>query len=98
MSQALQLATIEREYSARTRGDRTITSPAAPCTRSTSGTPDPSCAFDRVLDVFGDGPFWAIATRRTTSPILCMRGDPVLVTGDAAAYHAPLAHRIRPVP
>jgi N-acyl homoserine lactone hydrolase len=57
--------------------------------------------FDRVLDVFGDGSFWAIATPGHSpghvSYLVHARGGPVLITGDAAAYRAQLAHRIRPV-
>jgi N-acyl homoserine lactone hydrolase len=62
----------------------------------------PVVPFDRVLDVFGDGSFWAIATPGHSpghiSYLVHARGGPVLITGDAAAYHAQLAHRIRPVP
>jgi N-acyl homoserine lactone hydrolase len=62
----------------------------------------PMPPFDRVLDVFGDGSFWAIATPGHSpghiSYLVNARGGPVLITGDAAAYHAQLAHRIRPAP
>ncbi len=61
---------------------------------------EPIAPFDRVVDVFGDGSFWAIATpahtRGHTSYLVHARGGPVLITGDAAAYHAQLVHRIRP--
>ena len=63
---------------------------------------EPMAPFDRVLDLFGDGSFWAIATPGHTpghiSYLVHARGGPVLITGDAAAYHAQLAHRIRPAP
>lgn len=62
----------------------------------------PMAPFDHVVDVFGDGTFWAIATpghsRGHVSYFVHARGGPVLITGDAAAYHAQLAHRIRPAP
>jgi glyoxylase-like metal-dependent hydrolase (beta-lactamase superfamily II) len=62
----------------------------------------PMAPFDRALDVFGDGSFWAIATpghsRGHVSYLVHARGGPVLITGDAAAYHAQLVHRIRPAP
>jgi glyoxylase-like metal-dependent hydrolase (beta-lactamase superfamily II) len=61
---------------------------------------EPMVPFDRVLDVFGDGSFWAIATPGHSpghiSYLAHASGGPVLITGDAAAYHAQLAHRIRP--
>lgn len=63
---------------------------------------EPMAPFDHVLDVFGDGSFWAIATPGHSaghvSYLAHARGGPVLITGDAAAYHAQLAHRIRPAP
>jgi len=63
---------------------------------------EPMVPFDRVLDVFGDGSFWAIATPGHSpghiSYLAHARGGPILITGDAAAYHAQIAHRIRPAP
>jgi glyoxylase-like metal-dependent hydrolase (beta-lactamase superfamily II) len=62
----------------------------------------PMVPFDHVLDVFGDGSFWAISTPGHSpghiSYLVNASGGPVLITGDAAAYHAQLAHRIRPAP
>jgi N-acyl homoserine lactone hydrolase len=63
---------------------------------------EPMAPFDHVLDVFGDGSFWAIATPGHSpghiSYLVHASGGPVLITGDAASYHAQLAHRIRPAP
>lgn len=60
----------------------------------------PMLPFDRVLDVFGDGSFWAMSTPGHSpghvSYLANARGGPFLITGDAAAYHAQLVHRIRP--
>lgn len=60
----------------------------------------PMLPFDRALDVFGDGSFWAIATPGHSpghvSYLAHASGGPFLITGDAAAYHAQLVHRIRP--
>jgi N-acyl homoserine lactone hydrolase len=61
---------------------------------------EPMLPFDHVVDVFGDGTFWAIATPGHSpghiSYLVHARGGPILITGDAAAYHTQLAHRIRP--
>jgi N-acyl homoserine lactone hydrolase len=58
--------------------------------------------FDHVVDVFGDGTFWAIATPGHSpghiSYLVVARGGPILITGDAAAYRTQLAYRIRPAP
>ncbi len=63
-------------------------------------TARPIAPFDRVVDVFGDGSLWAIATPGHSpghiSYLVHARGGPVLITGDAAAYREQLAHRIRP--
>lgn len=63
---------------------------------------EPMLPFDHVVDVFGDGTFWAIATPGHSpghiSYLVHARGGPILITGDAAAYHTQLAHRIRPAP
>jgi N-acyl homoserine lactone hydrolase len=58
--------------------------------------------FDRVLDLLGDGSIWAISTRGHSpghvSYLVNAESGPVLITGDACAYHAQLEHRIRPSP
>ena len=58
--------------------------------------------FDRALDLLGDGSLWAIATPGHSpnhlSYLVNARSGPVLITGDACAYHAQLQHGIRPSP
>jgi glyoxylase-like metal-dependent hydrolase (beta-lactamase superfamily II) len=58
--------------------------------------------FDAAIDLFGDGSLWALATPGHSSghiSYLARTGSgPMLMTGDAAAYHEQLAHRIRPTP
>ena len=63
---------------------------------------EPMAPFDHVLDIFGDGSFFAIATPGHSpahiSYLVHARGGPFLITGDAAAYYSQLTHRIRPAP
>jgi glyoxylase-like metal-dependent hydrolase (beta-lactamase superfamily II) len=58
--------------------------------------------FDAAIDLFGDGLLWALATPGHSAghvSYLARTGSgPMLITGDAAAYHEQLAHRIRPTP
>ncbi len=58
--------------------------------------------FERVLDLLGDGSIWAISTPghspNHVSYLVNAQFGPVLITGDACAYHAQLEHRIRPSP
>jgi glyoxylase-like metal-dependent hydrolase (beta-lactamase superfamily II) len=58
--------------------------------------------FEHVLDLLGDGSIWAISTRghspNHVSYLVNAEAGPVLITGDACAYHAQLDHRIRPNP
>jgi glyoxylase-like metal-dependent hydrolase (beta-lactamase superfamily II) len=58
--------------------------------------------FEHVLDLLGDGSIWAISTRghspNHVSYLVNARSGPVLITGDACAYHAQFEHRIRPTP
>ncbi|HEX6271836.1 MAG TPA: MBL fold metallo-hydrolase [Polyangiaceae bacterium] len=58
--------------------------------------------FERVLDLLGDGSIWAISTRghspNHVSYLVNAEAGPVLITGDACAYHAQFEHRIRPSP
>ena len=58
--------------------------------------------FERVLDLFGDGSIWAISTPghspNHVSYLVNAQSGPVLITGDACAYHAQFEHRIRPSP
>ena len=58
--------------------------------------------FERVLDLLGDGSIWAISTRghspNHVSYLINAEAGPVLITGDACAYHAQFEHRIRPTP
>jgi N-acyl homoserine lactone hydrolase len=56
--------------------------------------------FERALDLLGDGSLWAISTPghspNHVSYLVNGQSGPVLITGDAAAYHAQLEHEIRP--
>jgi glyoxylase-like metal-dependent hydrolase (beta-lactamase superfamily II) len=56
--------------------------------------------FERVLDLLGDGSIWAISTPghspNHVSYLVNAESGPVLITGDACAYHAQFEHRIRP--
>lgn len=58
--------------------------------------------FERVLDLLGDGSIWAISTPGHSpshvSYLVNAQSGPVLITGDACAYHAQFEHRIRPSP
>jgi N-acyl homoserine lactone hydrolase len=58
--------------------------------------------FEHALDLLGDGSIWAIATRghspNHVSYLVNAEAGPVLITGDACAYHAQFEHRIRPTP
>jgi N-acyl homoserine lactone hydrolase len=58
--------------------------------------------FERVLDLLGDGSIWAISTRghspNHVSYLVNAQSGPVLISGDACAYHAQFEHRIRPSP
>ena len=58
--------------------------------------------FERVLDLLGDGSIWAISTPghspNHVSYLVNAQSGPVLITGDACAYHAQFEHRIRPNP
>jgi glyoxylase-like metal-dependent hydrolase (beta-lactamase superfamily II) len=58
--------------------------------------------FERVLDLLGDGSIWAISTPghspNHVSYLVNAQSGPVLITGDACAYHAQFEHRIRPTP
>ncbi len=58
--------------------------------------------FERVLDLLGDGSIWAISTPghspNHVSYLVNAQAGPVLITGDACAYHAQFEHRIRPSP
>ena len=58
--------------------------------------------FERVLDLLGDGSLWAISTPghspNHVSYLVNAQSGPVLITGDACAYHAQFEHRIRPTP
>jgi N-acyl homoserine lactone hydrolase len=58
--------------------------------------------FEHVLDLLGDGSIWAISTRghspNHVSYFVNAEAGPVLITGDACAYHAQFEHRIRPSP
>jgi N-acyl homoserine lactone hydrolase len=58
--------------------------------------------FERVLDLLGDGSLWAISTPghspNHVSYLVNGQSGPVLITGDACAYHAQFEHRIRPNP
>jgi N-acyl homoserine lactone hydrolase len=58
--------------------------------------------FERVLDLLGDGSIWAISTRghspNHVSYLVNAESGPVLITGDASAYHAQFERRIRPSP
>jgi N-acyl homoserine lactone hydrolase len=58
--------------------------------------------FERALDLLGDGSIWAISTPGHSpghvSYLVNAERGPVLITGDACAYHAQLEHRIRPSP
>jgi N-acyl homoserine lactone hydrolase len=58
--------------------------------------------FERVLDLLGDGSIWAISTPghspNHVSYLVNAQTGPVLITGDACAYHAQFEHRIRPSP
>jgi N-acyl homoserine lactone hydrolase len=58
--------------------------------------------FDRALDLLGDGSIWAISTPghspNHVSYLVNAESGPVLITGDACAYHAQFEHRIRPSP
>ena len=58
--------------------------------------------FERALDLLGDGSIWAISTAghspNHVSYFVNAESAPVLITGDACAYHAQLEHRIRPSP
>jgi N-acyl homoserine lactone hydrolase len=58
--------------------------------------------FERALDLLGDGSLWAISTPGHSpdhvSYLVNAESGPVLITGDACAYHAQLEHRIRPSP
>lgn len=56
--------------------------------------------FDKVLDLFGDGSFWAISTHGHSpdhiSYLINTKTGPKLITGDASAYYAQLKYKIRP--
>lgn len=58
--------------------------------------------FEHALDVIGDGSIWALSTPghspNHVSYLVNAQSGPVLITGDACAYHAQLDHRIRPNP
>jgi glyoxylase-like metal-dependent hydrolase (beta-lactamase superfamily II) len=58
--------------------------------------------FEHVLDLLGDSSIWAISTRghspNHVSYFVNAQSGPVLITGDACAYHAQFEHRIRPSP
>lgn len=58
--------------------------------------------FEHVLDLLGDGSIWAISTRghspNHVSYLVNAQSGPVLITGDACAYHAQFEHLIRPTP
>ena len=58
--------------------------------------------FEHVLDLLGDGSIWAISTPghspNHVSYLVNAEAGPVLITGDACAYHAQFEHRIRPSP
>jgi len=58
--------------------------------------------FERVLDLLGDGSIWAISTPghspNHVSYLVNAQSGPVLITGDACAYHAQFEHRIQPSP
>jgi N-acyl homoserine lactone hydrolase len=58
--------------------------------------------FERVLDLLGDGSIWAISTpghsRNHVSYLVNAESGPVLITGDACAYHKQFEHRIQPSP
>jgi glyoxylase-like metal-dependent hydrolase (beta-lactamase superfamily II) len=66
------------------------------------GAARPIPPFDAAIDLFGDGSLWALATPGHSAghiSYLARTGSgPMLITGDAAAYHEQLAHRIRPTP
>jgi glyoxylase-like metal-dependent hydrolase (beta-lactamase superfamily II) len=58
--------------------------------------------FERVLDLLGDGSICAISTPghspNHVSYLVNAQSGPVLITGDACAYHAQFEHRLRPTP
>ena len=58
--------------------------------------------FEHVLDLLGDGSIWAISTPghspNHVSYLVNAQAGPMLITGDACAYHAQFEHRIRPSP
>ena len=57
--------------------------------------------FEGALDLLGDGSLWALATPGHSPAhvsYLVNGPRPLLITGDAAAYHAQLEHRIAPAP
>lgn len=58
--------------------------------------------FEHVLDLLGDGSIWALSTPGHSpshvSYLVNAQSGPILITGDACAYHAQLTHRIRPNP
>lgn len=58
--------------------------------------------FERVLDLLGDGSIWAISTPGHSpshvSYLVNAESGPVLITGDACAYHAQFEHSLRPSP
>jgi N-acyl homoserine lactone hydrolase len=58
--------------------------------------------FEKVLDLFGDGSFWAISTEGHSpdhiSYLANTKSGPVLMVGDAAAYYAQLTYKIKPTP
>ena len=56
--------------------------------------------FDKAVDLFGDGSFWAISTAGHSpdhiSYLVNEKSGAKLIIGDAAAYYAQLKHKIRP--
>lgn len=58
--------------------------------------------FEHVLNLLGDDSIWAISTPghspNHVSYLINAQSGPVLVTGDACAYHAQFEHGIRPAP
>lgn len=57
--------------------------------------------FEGAVDLLGDGSFWALSTPGHSPAhisFLVNGARPLLITGDAAAYHAQLEHRIAPAP
>lgn len=62
----------------------------------------PMPPFDKAVDLFGDGSFWAISTAGHSpdhiSYLVNTTSGPKLIIGDAVAYNAQLKYKIRPTP